>query len=134
MKYLNILEANSHWLLRITLTSVFLYHGVLKFTRLEGMSEFLQLPVIVILLVALAEAAGGALVLLGGFVKGDFAGRWMTRLGALMIIPVMIGAIAMVHWGQWNFVPADSHPLDGMQFQVTLLLISLYFVIRGNKA
>lgn len=98
------------------------------------MSEFLQLPVIVVLLVALAEAAGGALVLLGGFVKGDFVGRWMTRLDALMIIPVMIGAIAMVHRGQWNFVPADSHPLGGMQFQVTLLLISLYFVIRGNKA
>ena len=98
------------------------------------MSEFLQLPVIVVIFVALAEAVGGGLVLLGGFVKGDFVGRWMTRLGALMIIPVMIGAITMAHWGQWNFVPTESHPIGGMQFQVTLLLIFLYFVIRGNKA
>ena len=83
----------------------------------------------VALLVALAEFGGGIAIIVGGFTKD-----WITRLGALSIVPVMIGAITMVHWGQWNFVPSDSHPMGGMEFQVTLLLIALYFVIRGNKA
>jgi putative oxidoreductase len=38
----------------------------------------------------------------------------------------------MVHWGQWSFVASDSHPMGGMELQVVLLLIGLYFLIRGN--
>ena len=56
-----------------------------------------------------------------------------TRIGAALNIPVMIGAIALVHWGRWNFVPTDTHPLGGMEFQVTLALLMLYLVITGNK-
>lgn len=59
---------------------------------------------------------------------------WVTRLGAAMIIPVMLGAIVMVHWGQWNFLPSQTHPNGGIEFQVALLLVSLYFVAKGNNA
>ena len=55
-----------------------------------------------------------------------------TRIGAAMQIPVMLGAIALVHWGRWNFVPTDDFPMGGMQFQVTLALVALYLVITGN--
>jgi putative oxidoreductase len=45
----------------------------------------------------------------------------------------MIGAIVMVHWGQWSFVATDTHPMGGMEFQVVLLLMGLYYLVRGNS-
>jgi putative oxidoreductase len=48
-------------------------------------------------------------------------------------IPVMVGAIALVHWGRWNFVPTETHPMGGMEFQVIMALLMLYLVITGNK-
>jgi putative oxidoreductase len=58
---------------------------------------------------------------------------WMTRLGALLLIPPMLGAIAMVHWPRWAFTPSDTHPMGGMEFQVTLILIMLYLLVKGNS-
>ncbi|MEJ2466366.1 MAG: hypothetical protein P8045_11790 [Candidatus Thiodiazotropha sp.] len=57
-----------------------------------------------------------------------------TRVGAALQIPVMIGAIALVHWGRWNFVPNEDFPLGGMEFQVTLALLALYLVVAGNTS
>lgn len=128
MKALDNFSGYAHWALRLALGSVFLYHGITKFPNLSGMAGMMGLPVIVILLLALAETAGGALVLLGGF-----GWDWMTRLGALLLIPPMLGAIAMVHWPRWSFTPSDTHPMGGMEFQVTLVLIALYLVIKGNQ-
>jgi len=128
MKVLDNLSPYAHWFLRLALASVFLYHGLTKFPVLKPMAEMLQMPVAMILLVALAETAGGALVLLGGFLND-----WMTRLGALLLVPVMLGAIFMVHWGQWHFKVTETHPMGGMQFQVTLLLVALYLLVRGNN-
>ncbi len=85
-----------------------------------------------VVLVALAETGGGLLVLLGGFRK-DAIADLATRIGAALNIPVMIGAITLVHWGQWNFVPSETHPMGGMQFQSVLILIMLYLVFTGNR-
>ena len=128
------LAGHAHWLLRATLASVFIYHGVLKLANLEANAEFLGLSISIVLLVALAETVGGALVLLGGVSKIAPSAAWLTRLGAAMIVPVVAGAIVMVHWGQWTFVPSQTHPMGGMEFQVVLLLIALYFTVKGNKA
>ena len=103
MKALDNFSGYAHWALRLALGSVFLYHGITKFPNLSGMAGMMGLPVIVILLLALAETAGGALVLLGGF-----GWDWMTRLGALPLIPPMLGAIAMVHWPRWSFTDRKS--------------------------
>ena len=46
----------------------------------------------------------------------------------------MIGAILKFHWGRWAFNPTDAHPMGGLEFQVTLLLLALYFVFAGNRA
>ena len=119
----------AHWALRIALASVFLYHGIGKLVGLEQTAEMLGLPFIIALLVALAEVGGGALVIVGAFTRD-----WITRIGAAFIIPVMLGAVFMVHWPQWNFVASESHPMGGMEFQVTLLLVALYLVIKGNRA
>ena len=118
----------AHWLPRIALASVFLFHGGGKFLNLSGFAGMMDLPYFIAFLVALAEVGGGLLLLLGGVLED-----WMTRLGAAAMVPVLIGAIGMVHWGQWSFVASETHPMGGMEFQVVLLLIALYFVLRGNK-
>lgn len=126
---LDSLAQHAHWAPRIALASVFLFHGLTKFPALSGMAEMMGLPVAVFALVALAETAGGALILLGTFTRDI-----VTRLGGLLIIPPMLGAIGMVHWGRWSFTPAEGFPMGGMEFQVTLLLVAVFFVLRGNKA
>ncbi len=128
MKYLN---ENAHWFLRSALASVFVYHGLLKFMNLEGFAQMLPISYLEVVLVAAAETAGGLLVLLGGIRNGrlpDLA----TRIGAALNIPVILGAIAMIHWGQWNFVPSESHPMGGFEFQAVLLLLMLHLVVTGN--
>ena len=134
MSFLSTLSPHAHWLLRISIASVFIYHGVGKFPNLENMSEMLGLPVFIVLLVALAETVGGLLVLVSGFIKDPVKNGLGTRLGALMNIPVIIGAIVMVHWGKWSFVASETHPMGGMEFQVTLLLILLYLFVKGEEA
>ena len=129
---MNLLTTNAHWLLRIALASVFVFHGVLKLMNLEGFAQMLPISYTEVVLVALAETGGGLLVLLGGLNSGiifDLA----TRIGAALNIPVIIGAISIVHWGRWNFVPSESHAMGGFEFQAVLLLVLLFIVIMGNR-
>ncbi len=129
---MKFLTANAHWFLRIALASVFIFHGVLKFLNLDGFAQMLPISYLEVVLVAAAETGGGLLVLLGGF-RGDALSDLATRVGAALNLPVVIGAIAMVHWGQWNFVPSASHPMGGFEFQAVLVLVMLYVAITGNK-
>jgi putative oxidoreductase len=71
-------------------------------------------------------------VLIGGL-RNDAIFDRATRVGAALNIPVLIGAISIVHWGRWNFVPSESHPMGGFEFQAVLLLISIYLVVTGNR-
>jgi uncharacterized membrane protein YphA (DoxX/SURF4 family) len=43
MKLQDRFTANAHWLLRIGVVSVFLYHGILKFSNLEGFATMLPI-------------------------------------------------------------------------------------------
>jgi putative oxidoreductase len=124
MKVLDNLAPNAHWLLRIGLASVFLYHGVGKLGNLEGMSEAMQMPVFMIAMLGIVEVGGAIFILAGAVTK-----EWMTRLAGLGFAGTMIGAIMLVHAQHgWNSIGNM-----GMEFQVTLLLTSLYFVIVGNQ-
>ncbi len=122
------LSKNAHWTLRIALASVFLFHGLTKFQDLSTMAAMMGVPVAMWGLVAIAESTGGLLIIAGGFTKDI-----VTRIAGVLLIVPMIGAIAMVHWPQWSFIPSETHPMGGMEFQVTLLLIALYFVLHGNS-
>lgn len=122
---------HAHWLLRFALASVFLYMGIDKFMG-GGISEFadvMALPYSIAVLVALAEIGAGAFI-----IAGAVLGAWITRLGALAALPVLLGAIFMMHWGQWHFMATPTHPLGGMMFQVTLVMLALYLLIRGHEA
>jgi putative oxidoreductase len=120
---------HSHWLLRAALGSVFLYHGITKFPALGGLAEMMGLPVFVVGVLAAAETLGAVFVLVGGF-----GWDWMTRLGGLLLAPVMLGAIFMVHLPHgWNSVNMGSGNMGrGMEFQFTLLMVALYFLAVGN--
>jgi putative oxidoreductase len=122
------LSKSAHWFLRIAIGSVFLYHGLGKFPQLNQMALMMKMPVAMVFILALTEVVGAILILAGGFLKS-----WTTRLGAVLLIPIMLGAIFMMHWGRWSFVPSETHPMGGIEFQVTLLLILLYLLVKGNK-
>jgi putative oxidoreductase len=127
---------HAHWLLRFVLASVFLYMGIDKFLG-GGVGEFaamVEIPFILSLLVALSEIGAGVLLLAGGILVGSSMGNWLTRLGALMVLPVMFGAIFMEHWGQWHFMATETHPMGGMMLQVSLTMVALYLLIKGNRA
>ena len=123
------LTPHAHWLLRFAIASVFLYHGLTKFPALGMLSEMMGMPAFMIAMLASMETAAGILILVGGV-----GPAWATRTAGVFVAIVMIGAIMMVHWPHgWNSVNMGmGNEGRGMQFQVTLLTIALYFIIVGN--
>ncbi len=124
---LDSLKPHAHWLLRIGLAGVFLFHGIGKVMDLGGFSQMMGLSTPVAALVTLAEVAGGV-----GIIVGAFTNDLITRLAGLAMVPVLLGAIVMVHGPRWSFTPAEGFPMGGMEFQVVLLLTALYFLVMGN--
>ena len=127
MDALKKLPPYAHWAIRIAAAGVFIYHGLTKFPNLAGGAQMMGLSVALWTLVAILETLGGILILIGGFTPD-----WVTRLGGLFIIPPMLGAIATVHWPQWSFVASATHPMGGMEFQVSMLLLGIFFLLRGK--
>ena len=124
---LDSLKPHAHWLLRIGLAGVFLFHGIGKVMDVGAFSQMMGLSTPVAALVTLAELAGGV-----GIIVGAFTNDLITRLAGLAMTPVLLGAIFMVHWSRWNFTPAEGFPMGGMEFQVVLLLTALFFLVMGN--
>ncbi|MGI9204947.1 MAG: DoxX family protein [Woeseiaceae bacterium] len=125
---LDSFKPGAHWLPRIGIASVFLFHGIGKLASVGGFAEMMGLPYPVAALVTFAELAGGI-----GIIVGGFTNDLTTRLAALAMAPVLLGAILLVHGGRWSFTPAEGYPMGGMEFQVVLLLTALYFLIVGNS-
>ncbi len=122
MNFLSPLAPHVHWALRLSLAATFLYHGIGKFP-VSAFSEAMGMPIAVAWAVALAEIVAGAALIGGAFGK-----EVLTRIGGLIVIVIMIGAIGMVHFKNgWNV--GDG----GMEFQVLMLAVGLYFAARGNE-
>lgn len=113
-------------LLRLSLGVMFLAHSVyLKafvFT-LPGTAQFFQsigLPGLFAYLVFAAEAIGGVMLVVG----------YRTRLVALLLVPVLLGA-AWVHWPNgWLF----TAPNGGWEYPVFLAAMSLVMALLGDGA
>jgi putative oxidoreductase len=119
-----------HWLLRTPLALVMLYHGIEKWL-VSGISVFAESMGFSLTLAGMAagiELAAGVALLLGALLGG-----WITRAGAALACVILIGAIFTLHWGQWHFLPSATHPLGGLEFQVTLLCLAIYLLVRGNE-
>lgn len=126
--FLNSYRPQAHWLLRAGFAAVFLYHGIGKVVAFEQFATMMGLSAPIVALVTFAELATGFGIIIGGFNR-----ELITRLSGLAAIPVLLGAIVIVHGPRWSFVPTDEYPLGGMEFQVILLFIAIYFLITGNK-
>jgi putative oxidoreductase len=96
--------------------------------NLADFATTLKVPQIVGLILVLAEIAGGVLVL-----AGSYMGDKMTRLGAMMLIPVLLIVMYMVHWSSMSFTLSRVHVVGGLEYLLVLFLISLYMLLKGNK-
>ncbi|SFU01294.1 DoxX family protein [Sedimentitalea nanhaiensis] len=122
----------AHWLLRAALSATFLFHGLGKLGDPAATAQNFGLSPEILTVAAMVELTAPVALCLGGLMTSQL-GDLMTRLGGLCAIAVLIGAISVAHWGQWSFAPTATHPLGGMEFQVTLIAIGMYFVFRGNS-
>ena len=111
---LNQLSRYSHILPRIVLATTFLVHGFPKLTNTDSITA-MGIPMYVI---GLFEV-GGALLLLIGITKD-----WATRIGALLISVIMVGAIALVH---------IKDGWQGNEWQLLILAVCLMYATKGNS-
>ena len=125
MEFLNRYRNVVHWLPRASLASIFLYHGLSKFSNIAMMSEMMGMPEFMIVMVALMELAAATFILFGALGRELF-----TRLAGLLISAVMLGALGMFHIKNgWNGVFPE---IQGVELQLFILTAGIYFLVRGN--
>ena len=121
----------SPWLLRLSLGTSFILHGLGKFPMpADGMvklfeSKGILFPELTASLVALGEVGAGAAVIIGGFLGAT--GHLVTRLGGGAVAVIMIGALLIAH-PDWLITQKLF-----MSEQIFLLVLGTYFAIRGNN-
>ena len=121
----------STWLLRLSLGTSFILHGLGKFPMpADGMVKLFEnkgilFPELTASLVALGEVGAGAAVIIGGFLGAT--GHLVTRLGGGAVAVIMIGALLIAH-PDWLITQKLF-----MSEQIFLLALGTYFAIRGNN-
>ena len=134
----NILESITNpftpitpWLLRLGLGTSFILHGIGKFplppekmvTWFESMGY--MYPELITSMVAIGEVAAGIGIILGGLISG-YIGNLISRISGGAVLVIMIGALTIAH-PDWFFTKKLF-----MSEQIFLLLLGLYFTIKGN--
>lgn len=113
-------------LLRLGLAVIFIFHGLLKVNAGTDWGTHWdpagQLSVSVQLLVAYGELLGGVAIALG----------FLTRLAAVGIAALMVGAIYQVH-GQHGFLLSTDQPgMLGYEYNFALIVLCLTLMIVGG--
>lgn len=120
---------------RVVLGVIFFAHGAQKVLGwfggygLKGTTQYLTsigLPLGIAYLVCFFEFLGGVGLLLG----------LLTRLAALAVIAVMIGAIVNVHWQHgffinWSLTPGKGH---GYEANLAFIAMAVACLIAGGGA
>lgn len=118
--------------IRIVLGIIFFAHGAQKVLGwygghgLKGTVGFMAsrgLPVPIAYMVCFFEFLGGIGLIVG----------FLTRLAALAIVVVMVGAIATVHWKNgffmnWELAPGKGH---GIEANLAFLAMALAILLDG---
>lgn len=133
----NFLKTNNDvalTILRLVLGIVFFAHGAQKVFGWFGGYGFaatlqfmggLGIPKAMAVLAIAAEFGGSILLILGA----------LTRLGALGIISIMLGAMATVHLKVGFFMNwAGDQKGEGYEYHLLALVIALALLIRGGGA
>jgi putative oxidoreductase len=104
-------------LLRLALAAIFIYHG-LDLIGKDGGTNWArpeqELPAVAQLAVAWGQLLGGVALAVG----------FLTRLAAVGIIVIMLGAIATVHW------PKFSLP-EGFEYNFAIIVMCVCLVLGG---
>ena len=117
----------SPWLLRLGLGISFIFHGLGKFPLPpQKLIDYFGFSPELASFVAISELGAGILLILGGFLKGH-AGNLVTRFAAGVIVIVMTFAFILAH-SDWFITPKLF-----MSEQIFLMIIGLYFFIKGNN-
>ncbi|MGH9766037.1 MAG: DoxX family protein [Blastocatellia bacterium] len=121
-------------ILRLTLGGVMFAHGAQKVlgwfggggfkATLQGMAE-MGLPAAIVILVMIAEFLGSIGLIFG----------FLTRLSALGILGVMLGAIFMVHQQHGFFMNwMGKQAGEGFEYHLLAIGIAVALLIRGGGA
>lgn len=117
----------SPWLLRLGLGISFIFHGLGKFPLPpQKLIDYFGFSPELASFVAISELGAGILLILGGFLKGH-VGNLATRFSAGVIVTVMTFAFILAH-SDWFITPKLF-----MSEQIFLMIIGLYFFIKGNN-
>lgn len=122
----------SLWLVRITLGISFFFHGYGKLplpaAKFASWLESIGMiyPEIIASLVSIGEMGAGLGIILGGFLSGK-PGNIITRISALGIFIIMIGAFYLAH-SDW-FINEKLFKSE----QIYIFILSIFFMINGNK-
>ena len=117
----------SPWLLRLGLGISFIFHGLGKFPLPpQKLIDYFGFSPELASFVAISELGAGILLILGGFLKGH-VGNLVTRFAAVVILIVMTFAFILAH-SDWFITPKLF-----MSEQIFLMIIGLYFFIKGNN-
>lgn len=108
--------------LRLFLAFIFINAGTGKLPIVVGEGLTNSLPLFLVYLVASFEILGGIFMLAG------IKFQALTRLGALMIAIVMIGATYM-HWCVWG----DAFGSKNVMYPLLLLTVSLLFLTDNDQ-
>lgn len=103
--------------LRLLLAFIFIKAGMGKWPVVDGQGIAKALPLFLVYLVVLFEFLGGVFMLLG------LKFEELTKIGAIMIAIVMVGA-AYMHYFAWG----DPFASKDVLYPISLLLISLIFI------
>jgi len=117
----------SPWLLRLGLGISFIFHGLGKFPLPpQKLIDYFGFSPELASFVAISELGACILLILGGFLKGH-VGNLVTRFAAGVIVIVMTFAFILAH-SDWFITPKLF-----MSEQIFLMIIGLYFFIKGNN-
>ena len=115
------------WLLRLGLGISFIFHGLNKFPLPpQKLIDYFGFSTELASFVAISELGAGILLILSGFLKG-YVGNLFTRFAAGVIVIIMTFAFILAH-SDWFITPKLF-----MSEQIFLMIIGLYFFIKGNN-
>tara|TARA_B100000745_G_C20031836_1_gene351301 strand:- start:32 stop:475 length:444 start_codon:yes stop_codon:yes gene_type:complete len=128
----------AHWILRLGLGISFFLHGFGKLPISPGFVQWLGskgvfAPQVFAPLIAWGEILAGLGIILGGIlVSTNTLGNIITRISGGAVGVIMISAIFIAH-SDWAIFIGERGQVLFASEQIFLLLLGLYFAIRGNE-
>ena len=133
------LNGLANWLLRLGLGIAFFLHGYGKLPISDGFvgwlgSKGVHIAETVAYMVAWGEILAGLGIIIGGLLVNAMSelGHLMTRISGGAIGVIMIFALLIAH-SDWGIFFGERGSILFASEQLFLLLLGIYFAIKGNK-